>query len=227
MTSGAELRRLLAVKGLYERVPVRFRRQVQQRVMRPLEQPILARRKIVERGVLDREIALTHGALHVHDRMARRAGETSLGFRSIDLLLDGTVETAVEEDRMVVAAGAPLRWPRADYVLHVLDRLAIPLVVERREMMRRGIPLLVNVAMALPAGLAGEKEAGGDESSNIRVGRGRKERPFRTHSLLVHAIGHDHRVLNPIRLAPLRISTRPRDGRRRGSQKGCGERDAY
>src|ERR1700716_1247125 len=89
--------------------------------------------------------------------------------------------------------------------------------------MRRGIPLLVDIAMALPAGFAGEEEVGGDDSSNIRVSRGRKERAVGTRSLLIHAGGHDGRVLNPIRQASLGISTCPRGGRRDGNDEGGGE----
>ena len=78
---------------------------------------------------------------NVRDRMARRARETGLRFGRVDLFLDRPVEAAVEEDRVIVAAGTPLRRLCADDVLHVLDRLAVPLVVERREVVHRRLPL--------------------------------------------------------------------------------------
>ncbi len=172
----AELRRLLAVERLEERVPVRLGREVQQRVVRPPQQGALAGGQIVERRVLDGEVALTHRAVHVRDRMAGGACQTRLRLGRIDLLLDRAIEAAVEEHRVVVAARAPFRRPRPDHVLHVLDRLAIPLVVERREMVHRRAPLFVDVAVAAGAALARHEERRRDDAVDVRVGGGRRRR---------------------------------------------------
>jgi hypothetical protein len=40
--------------------------------------------------------------------VAGQAAEAVLGFGGVDLVLDGLVEAAVEEDGVVMAAGAPL-----------------------------------------------------------------------------------------------------------------------
>ena len=141
----AELRGLLAVERLQERFAMRFGREVQKGVVRPPQHGVLAGGEVVQRRVLDLEIALPHRAVHARDRMAGGAGQTRLRLRRIDLLLDRTVEATVEEHRMIVAARTPFRGLRADHVLHVLDRLPIPLVVERREVVRRRVPLLVDV----------------------------------------------------------------------------------
>src|SRR5206468_5871268 len=124
-------------------------------------------------------------------RMTRRARQPRLRFGRLDLFLDRTIEAAVEEDSVIVAPRAPLRRLSTDDVLHVLDGLAIPLVVERRKMMGRRAPLFVDVAMTPPARLAGQEEVGGDDASNVRIGRRWKEWARRPSSLFIHADGHD------------------------------------
>src|SRR5207247_56472 len=79
------------------------------------------------------EVPLPHRALHVDDRMAGQAAQAVLRLRGVDLLLDRPVETAVEEDRVVVAPRAPLRGLGPHHVLPVLDGLPVPLLVEGRE----------------------------------------------------------------------------------------------
>ena len=154
----AELRRLLAMERLEERLAVRLRIDVEQLIVRELQQRVLARRQVVQRRILDDEVALSHRALDVRDRVARRAGEAGLRFRRVDLLLDRPIEPSVEEHRVIVTAGAPLRRLRADDVLHVLDRFAVPLVVERREVVHRRVPLIVDVLVAAAARRAGQEE---------------------------------------------------------------------
>ena len=107
----------------------------QEQIMRPAEDRVVARRQIVQRRILDDEVALPHRAANVDDGMAGGAAETGLRLGCVDLLSDRLIEAAVEEDRMIVTTRAPLRRRSADHVLHILDRPAIPLVVERREVM--------------------------------------------------------------------------------------------
>ena len=64
-----------------------------------------------ERNVLqylrihDGEIALAHAAAYMHDGVARHAAEAILRFGGLDLLLDGAVETAVEDLKKAMADG--------------------------------------------------------------------------------------------------------------------------
>ena len=190
MAARTELGGLLAVERLEEDLAVRLRIDVGQLVVHESEQRVVARREVVERRVLDLEVPLAHRAADLGDRVARGAAEPGLRFRRVDLLLDRPIEPAVEEHRVIVAAGAPLRRRGADDVLHVLDRLAIPLVVERGEVVRRGLPLLVDVGVAPPAALAGHEEVGRDDAADVGVGRRGEERAVRAAAFLLHARRH-------------------------------------
>jgi hypothetical protein len=81
VTARAELRGLFAMERLDERVAVRTRREVDQRIVCLLQDWMLAGGEIVERRVFDREVALPHRAADVHDGVAGRAGQTGLRFR--------------------------------------------------------------------------------------------------------------------------------------------------
>ena len=190
----AEVRGLLAVERLQEHAPVRRRVELEQVVVGPGQDRVLAHRQVVQRRVLDLEVSLAHRAAHVHDRVARRAAEAVLRLGRVDLLLDRPVEAAVEEDGVVVAARAPLAGPGADRVLHVLDRLPVPLVVERREVVRRGVPLVVDVLVALGAGGARHEEVGGDDLAAVGVRGGGEERRARAGAFAVHAERRQRRV---------------------------------
>src|SRR2546426_10333367 len=110
--------------------------------------------------------------------MAGRARQSRLRLGGVDLLLDWPVKAAVEEHCMIVAARAPLRRACAGNVLHVFNRFPIPLVVERGEVMRRRVPLLVNVRVAarLPPRLPFPKPIRGHETPRVRF-RGPTEPP--------------------------------------------------
>ena len=99
---------LLAMNGFMNvrRCGSGFERQ--ELVVRRTRAPGSRCRQLVQRRVLDREVALAHRAADVRDRVARRAAEPGLRLGRVDLLLDRRVEPAVEEHRVVVAAGAPL-----------------------------------------------------------------------------------------------------------------------
>ena len=71
-------------------------------------------------------------------------------------------------------------------VLHVLDRLPVPLVVERREVVGRAVPLVVDLPVAAGAVVAFHEEVGGDHATDVGLGGGREERSVRTLALAIH-----------------------------------------
>ena len=75
----------------------------------------------MQRRIIDGEIAVAHGAVHVNDGVAGHAAEPVLRFRRVDLFFDGPLEAAVEEDGVIVASGAPFAALRAARLLHVLE----------------------------------------------------------------------------------------------------------
>src|ERR1043166_4973055 len=103
--------------------------------------------------------------------MARRAAQSVLRFGSVNLLFDWTIKPAVEKHGVIVTAGAPLRRLRADDILHVLDGFSVPLVVERSEMMRRAVELIVDVFVTPGAFLAGHEECRGYRASYVGFSR--------------------------------------------------------
>src|SRR5678816_403613 len=126
MTARTEFRGLLTMERLQENLAVRLRIDVGELVVHETQHWMIAGREIVKRRVLDLEVPLTHRASHVRDRVAGGAREPCLRLGRVDLLLDWPIEAAIEEDGVVVTARAPLRRLRANRILHVLDRLAIP-----------------------------------------------------------------------------------------------------
>src|SRR5579863_707399 len=88
-------------------------------------------------GIFEIKIALSHAAFHVSDRMTHHATQSGLRFGTMNDLLDWRIHQAAVENSRVVASAAPLRRLRANRVLHILDALAVPLIVKRREVMRR------------------------------------------------------------------------------------------
>ncbi len=178
------------MKRLQERAPVRLGVELQEKVVDRGEKRIVAGREIVERRVLDGESALAHGVLHVHDGVAGHAAESDLRLGRVDHFRDRAIHEPGEEERVVVATGAPLGGADAGDALHVLDRLPVPLVVERSEVVRGRIPFLIDVHVAarLPAGLGLHEELA--LRNELSVGgsrRGWKERTLRaSHGLARH-----------------------------------------
>ncbi len=179
---------------------MRLRVRIKKIVVHPGQHGVLARGQVVQGRVLDGEVALAHRALDVNDGMAGRAAQPRLRLRRVDLLLDRPVEAAVEEDGVVVAARAPLRGPRAHDVLHVLDRPAVPLVVEGREVVGGGGPLLVDLLVAAGAGVAGHEEVGRDRAAHVGLRGGREEGALRAAAFAVHAVRGQGRVRDAIAL---------------------------
>ena len=105
----------------------------------------------MQRRVRHGEAGVADGAIHMHDGMARHATQAGLRLRRIDLIFDGLIETAVEKDGVIVAAGAPFAGLRADHGLHVFNGFAVILIVKRGEVVDGAFPLFVNIFVALAA----------------------------------------------------------------------------
>ena len=114
---------------------------------------ILAGGQAIEKRIFDHVVALPHGAFHLHDGVARHAAQPDLPLRRVLDFADGVIlHHAGKHQGVIVAASAPERRLDAVGVLHVLNGFAIPLVVERRHVVHRALPLVIDVGVA---GLAG------------------------------------------------------------------------
>ena len=122
--------------------------QINHEIVQGAHDGTLAGRQLVQLGIFQIEIPLSHGALHVSDGVAHHAAQSGLSFGAMHDLFDRSIHHAGIQHCRIVAAAAPFRRLCADSVLHVFNGLAIPLVIERREMVSRAEPLLVNVLMA-------------------------------------------------------------------------------
>ena len=218
---GAELRGLVRVEALQERARVGAGVELQQVVVARLQEGVLRGREVVQRRVLDREITLSHRALDVDDRVAGQAAEAGLGLGSVDLLADRGVELPGEEHGVVVAAGAPLRRLRPHHVLHVLDGLAVPLVVERREVVGRCVPLVVDVLVAAGAVGAVHEEVRGHRPARARLPRRGEERSPLALALSLHGGGGKRRVHDGVARRE-EIGRPARSGRGDREEGGCG-----
>ena len=188
----AELGAVEPHEGLQERAPVRRRSRIYDIIMHGADDGVVARHHFMQWRILDRKAAVAHRVGDIDDRVARDAAESGLGLGRVDLLFRRLLEPAVEEHGMVVAAGAPLRRLDAGRLLHVFDGLAIELIVERREVVHRAVPLLVGIFVAVTADLRIEEKARGDQAAGVGVGAGRKEGTVRATALVFHR-GRSHR----------------------------------
>src|ERR1700738_2384375 len=99
---------------------------------------------------------------------------------------------------MFWASGAPIAALDPRDALHVLDRFSIELVIKRREVMHRALPLLVDVLVAFTALLRIHEEIGRDDAAGVRTrGRG-PERRVRAAALFGHGGGDDARITDAI-----------------------------
>ena len=153
VTGRTELRRVRAHERLEKRTAVRLGVQANQEVVERTDHRIFASRQFMKLRVLQEKITLAHSAFHLHDAVAHQASETRAGFRTAHNLFDRRIEQAAVEQRRIVATGAPFRRLHARDFLHVLDALAVPLVVERRKMVDGTIPLFVDVGVAALASI--------------------------------------------------------------------------
>src|SRR5581483_9154089 len=122
-----------------------------------------------------------------------------------------------------MAASAPLRGLGADGVLHVLDRLSVPLVVERREMVSGTEPLVVDVLMAALAGIGFHKKLAGNLLASIDLRGAGEKWALWSITLFIHTRGRvggvlDARVVFPARGAeiPCSGSQRPKKNQSEG-----------
>ena len=85
-------------------------------------------------------------------------------------------------------------------ILHIHHRFAIPLVVKGGEVMRRFVPLFVDVRVAstFGTGLGGQKEIGGDQIAGIGLDGGGKERSVGATAFLIHTGRRRERVFYEI-----------------------------
>src|ERR1700685_3850261 len=118
--------------------------------------------------------------------MTHHAAQPSLGLGPDTDLLDGRTHQAAVEHGGIVASATPLGRLGANRVLHILDALAVPLIVEGREMMRRAEPLIVDVFMAAFAGVGLHEKLAGNLLSAVNLRRTGKEWPIRTIAFAIH-----------------------------------------
>ena len=177
VAGGAEGGAVPGVERLQERLAVRRRVEMDHEVVERPQQRVLGGREVVHRRVLDHEPGVPHGVLHPRDCVAGDAAEPGARGGAVHDLGQRPVHQPAEEDRVVVAAGAPLRRLGSHHALHVLDGAAVPGVVEGGEAVRRLAPLGGDVAVAAAALVAAEEEVLGNEAAVRRFRRGGEKRP--------------------------------------------------
>ncbi len=197
-----KFRRLFPHKRFQKHAPVRLRIHLHHKIVHRAHNWILARRQFMQLRILQYEIALPHRALHFHDAVAHHAGQSRLRCGRIFNLPDRRIEHSAEKQRRIVAARAPLRTLYTRYVLHVLDALPVPLIVERRKMMSRAVPLLVHIPMAALACLRLHKIFRRNIFSVARLHRAWEEFSTRSVSFSVHRLCRKRRILYAIRVLP-------------------------
>ena len=152
-------------------------------VVDPLEDRIVARRERIMLRLLNGIIGVAARAVHQIDGMAYGASDSGLAGPRVHVVVMGVVELSREERDGVVAPRAPAR-PLGVAVAfegdlsRLSDARQIRLVVERAEVVRRVIPTLVRVLMALQAVVVHHQGFGRDELAVGRDGRRREEVPL-------------------------------------------------
>src|SRR5207302_7773379 len=129
------------------------------------------------------------------------------------------VHLARIEHGRVVTPTAPLRRARANRVLHVLNALAIPLVIERREVMDRTEPLVVNVLMAAPAGIGLHEKLAGNFLAAVDLRRTGEEGALGAVAFTIHARRRVGRVRNHRARLPARDAQVLSDSTESGQHK--------
>ena len=202
VAGGAKLRRLVAHERLQEDAAMRLGIQLDQEIVQLAGNRIFGRGQFVKLGIFEIEVRLAHGALHVGDGVTHHAAQAGLRFGAMHDLLDGRVHHAGIEHGGIVASATPFRGLRADRVLHVLDRFAIPLIVEGREMVRGAEPLVVDVFVAALAGVRLHEKLAGNFLPAVHLCGTGEERAFGTVAFAIHVIGGHGRILNAVARFP-------------------------
>ena len=117
----------------------------------------------------------------------------------VELIFDRLLETAVEEDSMVVASRAPFAALCAAQFLHVENGGFIHRIVERRHVVHGAVPLLVDVLVALAAQLGIHEEVGRDQAAGVSLRGGWPEGRFRSGAFLGHRDRDHLGVANTVR----------------------------
>ena len=206
VATGAKLRRLLPHERFQKHAAMRLGIQLHQKIVQSTLHGILARRQFVQLGILEVEVALSHGAFHVGNGVAHHASQPGLRLGAMHDLFDRRIHQPAVEHRGIVAAAAPLGWLGADRVLHVLDALAIPLIVERRKMVHRTEPLVVDILVAALAGFRFHEELAGNLLAAIDLGRTGEKCAVRSVAFAVHAGRRHGRILNECPTQPARFA---------------------
>ena len=203
MTGRAELRRLLIAHKRFEKRPaMRLRIYQDREIVKAAHDRILARCQFMQLRIFKYEIALAHRALHLYDGMAHQAAEPCMCFRPVDDLLDRRIHHSAVEHCGIVASTAPLRGLRTDHILHVLDALPVPLIVERRQMMGRAVPLIVNIFVTTLACLRFHEVFRRNQLGIGRLSGAGKERAFRSVAFLRHLGGSNPGIADRRRSFP-------------------------
>src|ERR1700676_3056296 len=202
VAAGAEFRNLVAHERLEEDAAVRLGIQTNHEIVQAADDGIFAGGEFVEFWIFEDEIALAHGAFHLDDAVAHHATEAGAGFGLVDVLLDGRVHHAAEEQGGIVAAGAPFGLFHAVDFLHVLDAFAIPLIVEGREVVHGALPLLVNVGMAALASLRFQEVVGGDVLAVLGLNGAGEKFAVGAVAFLVHGGGCDGGIADAVGIFP-------------------------
>src|SRR5580692_10072900 len=201
----AKFRRLVAHERLEKHAAVGLRIKFYQKIVQQSLKRIFGRGQFVQLGIFEIKVTLPHAALHVGNRMAHHATQPGLRLWAVNDLLDRRIHQAAVKHRGIVASAAPLRRLGANRVLHILDALAVPLIVERREMMGRTEPLIVDVLVASFAGIGFHEELAGNFLSAVDLSGTKKEGPIWSVALAIHAGGWHRGILNTSLILPARL----------------------
>ncbi len=120
-------------------------------------------------------------------------------------LIGVSIRPLIQDGRIVTSA-APLGRLGADRVLHVLDALAVPLIVERRKVMSRAEPLLVDVVVAALAGVRLHEVLAGNFFVPIDLRGTGEKRTLRSITFLIHLPGRQGGIFDAGMARPARLA---------------------